>query len=137
MLRCTRTLVPYQKYKRQFNQLKYVDLWCIYWEADKKNEGLPHTRAAGRAGPWPWPWYIGPWSEYYYHCYCPLASLCTCIYTEEVRLLLVTREHTYKHSQTRRLPKSSSAERHLHGCASDHAFGERTRDCSLRPLDQH
>jgi hypothetical protein len=34
-------------------------------------------------------------------CYCPLASLCACIYTEEVRLLLVTRQHTYKHSQTR------------------------------------
>jgi hypothetical protein len=34
-------------------------------------------------------------------------------------------------------PKSSSAERHLHGCAGDHIFGERTRDCSLRPLNHH
>jgi hypothetical protein len=35
-----------------------------------------------------------------------------------------------------RPPKSPSAELHLHGCAGDHVFGERTRDCSLRPLDQ-
>ena len=60
-----------------------------------------------------------------------------------------------KHSQTRciqpisrltfcehrewesRPPKSPSAERHLHGCAGDQVFGERTRACSLRPLDQH
>jgi hypothetical protein len=33
-------------------------------------------------------------------------------------------------------PKSPSAERHLHGCAGNQVFGERTRDCSLRPLDQ-
>jgi hypothetical protein len=33
--------------------------------------------------------------------------------------------------------KSPSAERHLHGCAGDQVFGERTRDGSLRPLDQH
>jgi hypothetical protein len=32
--------------------------------------------------------------------------------------------------------KSPFAERHLHGCAGDQVFGERTRDCSLRPLDQ-
>jgi hypothetical protein len=35
-----------------------------------------------------------------------------------------------------RPPKSSSVERHLHGCAGDQVFGERTRDCSLRPLVQ-
>jgi hypothetical protein len=35
-----------------------------------------------------------------------------------------------------RPPKSPSAERHLHECVDDHVFGERTRDCSLRPLDQ-
>jgi hypothetical protein len=33
----------------------------------------------------------------------------------------------------RKPPKSPFAERHLHGCASDQVFGERTRDCSLRP----
>jgi hypothetical protein len=25
----------------------------------------------------------------------------------------------------------------LHRCAGDQVFGERTRDCTLRPLDQH
>jgi hypothetical protein len=74
---------------------------------------------------------------------------------EEVRLLLVTTARTnIKQSQTRctqpfpshllwaqrvwesRPSKSPSTELHLHGCASDHVFGERTRDCSLRPLDQ-
>jgi hypothetical protein len=35
-----------------------------------------------------------------------------------------------------RPPKSPFAERHLHGCAGDHVFGERTRDCSLRSPDQ-
>jgi hypothetical protein len=35
-----------------------------------------------------------------------------------------------------RPPKSPSAELHLHGCADDQVFGERTRDCSLCPLDQ-
>jgi hypothetical protein len=40
--------------------------------------------------------------------YCPFASLCACICTEEVRLLLVTREHTYKHSQTRVTPQKPS-----------------------------
>jgi hypothetical protein len=35
-----------------------------------------------------------------------------------------------------RHPKSPSVERHFHGCAGDHVFSERTRDCSLRPLDQ-
>jgi hypothetical protein len=62
--------------------------------------------------------------------------------------------HTYEHSQTccvqpipvppsasteweSRPPKSPSAERHLHGSAGDQVFGERTRDCSLRPLVQH
>jgi hypothetical protein len=79
------------------------------------------------------------------------ASLCACIYTEEVGLFLVT---TRYESQTRctqsllshllraqsewemRPPKSSSVELHLYGCAGDQVFGERTRDCSLRPLDQ-
>jgi hypothetical protein len=42
------------------------------------------------------------------------------------------RAHTVWES---RPPKSSSAERHLHGCAGDQVFGERTRDCSFRPLD--
>jgi hypothetical protein len=36
-----------------------------------------------------------------------------------------------------RPPKSPSAERHLHECAGDQVFGERTRDYSLRPLNQH
>jgi hypothetical protein len=35
-----------------------------------------------------------------------------------------------------RPPKSPSAELHLHGCVGDQVFGERTRDCWLRPLDQ-
>jgi hypothetical protein len=35
-----------------------------------------------------------------------------------------------------RPPKSPSAERHLHGCAGDQVFGDRTHDCSLRPPDQ-
>jgi hypothetical protein len=33
-------------------------------------------------------------------------------------------------------PKSSSAERHLHGCAGDRVFGKRTCDCSLCLPDQ-
>jgi hypothetical protein len=35
-----------------------------------------------------------------------------------------------------RPPKSLSAELNLHGCVGDQVFGERTRDCSLRPLGQ-
>jgi hypothetical protein len=33
-----------------------------------------------------------------------------------------------------RPPKSPSIEVHLHGCAGDQVFGERTRDCSFHPL---
>jgi hypothetical protein len=36
----------------------------------------------------------------------------------------------------RRPSKSTSDELHLHGCAGDQVFRERTRDCSLRPLGQ-
>jgi hypothetical protein len=77
------------------------------------------------------------------------------LYTEEVRLLLVTTiehytrtnilrhvayspspSHFFEHREwVGRPPKSPSAERHLHGCAGDHVFGERTRECSLRLLD--
>jgi hypothetical protein len=75
---------------------------------------------------------------------------------EEGRLLLVTTEQYTRTNILRRVasahprptfcehrewesrpPKSPSAERHLHGCAGDQVFGERTRDCSPRPLDQH
>jgi hypothetical protein len=35
-----------------------------------------------------------------------------------------------------RPPKSPSVELHLHGYADNQVFGERTRDCSLRSLDQ-
>jgi hypothetical protein len=34
-----------------------------------------------------------------------------------------------------RPPKSPSTEIHLHGCAGDQIFWERTRDCSLDPFD--
>jgi hypothetical protein len=84
--------------------------------------------------------------------YCPFASFYARIYTEEVRLLLVT-SHTNSlrrvaHSPflshllraqrvwESRPPKSPFAELHLHGCAGDQVFGERTRDCSLRSPDQ-
>jgi hypothetical protein len=80
------------------------------WE---KDEGLLHARAAGR----------DEWLQFLAGCngssdgdrYCPLASLCACICMVEVRLLLVTREHTYKHSQTRcvqpiSVPPSASTE---------------------------
>jgi hypothetical protein len=33
-------------------------------------------------------------------------------------------------------PESPSAQLHLHGCADDQIFGERTHDCSLCPLGQ-
>jgi hypothetical protein len=36
-----------------------------------------------------------------------------------------------------RPPKLPSVELHLHGCAGDQVFGERTHDCSFRPLNQH
>ena len=77
--------------------------------------------------------------------YCLFASFYARIYTEEVRLLLVT-SHTNSLRRVAHSPflshllraqrawksrpsKSPSVERHLYGCAGDHIFGERTRDC--------
>ena len=74
---------------------------------------------------------------------------------EEVKLLLVMTAQ-YEHRTvsdslhtTILVPPSASIESvgelasetavrraHLHGCAGDQVFGECTRDCSLRPLDQ-
>jgi hypothetical protein len=84
--------------------------------------------------------------------YCPFASLCVCKNTKEVKVLLVARMNSLRHVAHNpspshllrvkgvwesRPPKSLSVELHLHGCACDQVFGERTRDCSLRSLDQH
>jgi hypothetical protein len=56
---------------------------------------------------------------------CWTPSACVCVYI---------REGEAASSVGEQASKSSSAERHLHGCAVDQVFGERTRDCSLCPL---
>jgi hypothetical protein len=76
--------------------------------------------------------------------YCMFPSLCACINTEEVNALSNALhsahsrptfcEHTREWES--RPMKSSFVELHLHECADDQVFGERTCDCSLRPLDQ-
>jgi hypothetical protein len=89
-------------------------------------------------------------------CYYPLASLCTCISTRKEDYFWSRQQYERTHDILRhvsynpspfhllraqtvwdsRPPKSSSTERHLHGCAGNQVFGERTRDCSFRPLVQ-